>query len=163
RATDAGDKLTDTELFDTVFGIFSALATTPRTSAAAIHELFSSPAQLHALRDDPTLLSDAVEECLRIANNTVFTIPRFATRDTEIAGVRILKGMVVRPSPQASNYDPDVYPDPLRFDIRRKPRRIMAFGVGPHQCLGGVLARRTIGTAIGRLMARFPEARMADP
>ena len=78
-------------------------------------------------------------------------------------GTQIRKGMIVRPSPQAANYDPTVFPDPLRFDIQRKPSRILTFGAGPHHCIGNALGRRTIQIAIGRLLARFPHAKLADP
>jgi cytochrome P450 len=50
----------------------------------------------------------------------------------------------------------------MRFDIRRNPKRILAFGAGPHHCIGNVLGRITIVTAITRLLARFPKARLAD-
>jgi cytochrome P450 len=50
----------------------------------------------------------------------------------------------------------------LRFDIHRKPKRIMSFGAGPHHCIGSVLGRTTIIIAIRRLLARFPTARLAD-
>ncbi len=67
----------------------------------------------------------------RLGSNGYFTFPRICTKDTEVGGTRILKGMVVRPSPLAPNYDPDQFPDPLRFDIHRKPKRILSFGAGP--------------------------------
>jgi cholest-4-en-3-one 26-monooxygenase len=78
-----------------------------------------------------------------------------------VGGTAIRKGMIVRPSPLAANYDPTVFPDPLRFDIQRK--RIMSFSVGPHHCVGNILGRTTITIAIRRLLARFPRARIADP
>jgi cytochrome P450 len=101
--------------------------------------------------------------CLRLGSNGYFTFPRIAARDTEVGGTRILKGMVVRPSPLAANYDPDVFPDPKRFDIHRKPKRILSFGAGPHHCIGNILGRTTITIAIRRLLARFPKARLIDP
>src|SRR5262249_17767261 len=73
------------------------------------------------------------------------------------------QSMVVRPSPLAPNYDPDVFPDPSRFDIHRKPKRILSFGAGPHHCIGNILGRTTISIAIARLLARFPEAHISDP
>jgi len=112
---------------------------------------------------DPGLIPEAIEECLRIASNGYFTFPRLATRDTEVGGTKILKGMVVRPSPLAANYDPLVFPDPTRFDIHRNPKRIMSFGHGPHHCIGNILGRATITIAITRLLARFPNARLVDP
>ena len=71
--------------------------------------------------------------------------------------------MVVRPSPLAPNYDPDVFPDPLRFDVRRKPKRILSFGAGPHHCIGNILGRTAITIAVTRLLARFPDAHIREP
>jgi len=163
-ARDAGDKLSDRELFDQIFTICGAtLSATSRAAGGALYTLYSHPEQLAELTRDPRLIPEAVEECLRIASNGYFTFPRIATRDTELGGTEIHKGMVVRPSPQASNYDTDVFPVPLRFDIHRHPKRIMAFGAGPHHCIGNILGRTTITIAIRRLLARFPKARLADP
>jgi cytochrome P450 len=163
-ARDQGDKLTDRELFDQIFTICgAALSATTRAAGGALYALYSHPDQLAELIADPSLIPVAIEECLRIASNGYFTFPRIATRDTEVGGTRILKGMVVRPSPQAANYDPDVFADPLRFDIHRNPKRILAFGAGPHHCIGNILGRTAIVIAITRLLARFPKARLADP
>lgn len=162
-ARDENDQLSDQELFDQIFGIFAAIATTPRSAAGALFELYTHTDQLQQLIADPILIPDAVEECLRIASNGYFSFPRFATCDTEVGGTFIEKGMVVRPSPQAANYDPEVFPEPLRFDIHRKPKRIMTFGTGPHHCIGHVLGRTTIIKAISLLLERFPNARLADP
>jgi cytochrome P450 len=163
-ARDRGDKLTDRELFDQIFTICgAALSATSRAAGGALYTLYSHPDQLAELIAEPGLIPEAVEECLRIASNGYFTFPRMATRDTEVGGTRILKGMVVRPSPQAANYDPDVFADPLRFDIHRNPKRILAFGAGPHHCIGNILGRTAITIAIRRLLARFPHARLADP
>src|SRR5262245_64184999 len=127
-----------------IIAMFAALATTPRTTSGALHMLYSHPEQLQQLISDPALIPDAIEECLRIAGNGYFSFPRVATIDTEVGGTPIEQGMIVRPSPQAANYDPDVFPDPLRFDIHRKPRRIMTFGAGPHHCIGSFLGRTEI-------------------
>jgi cholest-4-en-3-one 26-monooxygenase len=125
--------------------------------------LYSHPESIRELVAEPSLIPDAVEECLRIASNGYFTFARVATRDTEIGGTAIRKGMIVRPSPLAANYDPMVFPDPLRFDIHRKPKRIMSFAVGPHHCVGNILGRTTITIAIQRLLGRFPKAHLSDP
>ena len=144
-ARDQGDRLTDRELFDQIFTICgAALSATSRAAGGALYTLYSHPDALAELVRDPSLIPAAVEECLRIASNGYFTFPRVATCDTEVGGTAIRKGMVVRPSPQAANYDPDVFPDPLRFDIHRHPKRIMAFGAGPHHCIGNILGRTTL-------------------
>jgi len=162
-ARDQGDRLSDDELFGTIFGMFGAIAATSRSAGGTLYTLYSHPDQLALLIEDPDLIPDAIEECLRIASNGYFTFARIATRDTLVGGTDILKGMVVRPSPLAANYDPEVFPDPLRFDVRRKPKRIMSFAAGPHHCIGNILGRTSITIAIRRLLARFPHARLADP
>jgi cytochrome P450 family 142 subfamily A polypeptide 1 len=162
-ARDQGDKLNDKELFDQIFTLCGAtLSATSRSAGGALYTLYTHTDQLEQLIANPDLVPDAVDECLRIASNGYFTFPRIASRDTSIGGTRVIKGMVVRPSPQAANYDPEVFPDPLRFDIHRKPKRIMSFGAGPHHCIGSVLGRTTIIIAIRRLVARFPTARLAN-
>src|SRR3954462_1046072 len=163
NARDAGDKLNDRELFDQIFGICGAsLSATSRAAGGTLYLLYSHDDQRRQLIDDPSLIPEAIEECLRLGSNGYFTFPRIATRDTEVGGTRILKGMVVRPSPLSPNYDPDIFPDPLRFDVHRKPKRILSFGAGPHHCVGNILGRTTITIAIRRLLARFPKAHMTD-
>ena len=164
NARDAGDKLSDRELFDQIFGICGAsLSATSRAAGGALYLLYTHDDQRRQLIDDPSLIPEAIEECLRLGSNGYFTFPRICARDTEVGGTPILKGMVVRPSPLAPNYDPDVFPDPTRFDIHRKPKRILSFGAGPHHCIGNILGRTTITIAIKRLLARFPKAHMIDP
>jgi cytochrome P450 len=164
NARDAGDKLTDKELFDQIFGLAGgSLSATSRAAGGALLLLYTHDDQRQQLIDDPSLIPEALEECLRLGSNGYFTFPRVATRDTEVGGTRILKGMVVRPSPLSPNYDPDVFPDPLRFDIHRKPKRILSFGAGPHHCIGNILGRTAITIAVRRLLARFPKARLSDP
>ncbi len=163
NAREAGDKLTDKELFDQIFGLAGgSLSATSRAAGGALYLLYTHDDQRQQLIDNPSLIPDAIEECLRLGSNGYFTFPRVATKDTEVGGTRILKGMVVRPSPLSPNYDPDVFADPLRFDIHRKPKRILSFGSGPHHCIGNILGRAAITTAITRLLARFPKAHMID-
>jgi cytochrome P450 len=163
QARDHGDRLSDDELFGMIFGLFGAIAATSRSAGGALYTLYRHTDQVAELIRDPALIPDAVEECLRVASNGYFTFARIAMRDTEVGGTAIGAGMIVRPSPLAANYDPIVYPDPTRFDIHRKPKRIMSFAVGPHYCVGNILGRTTITLAIQRLLARFPNARLADP
>ena len=141
----------------------ASLSATSRAAGGALYLLYTHDDQRRQLIENPSLIPEAIEECLRLGSNGYFTFPRIATRDTEVGGTRILKGMVVRPSPLAPNYDPEVFPDPLRFDIHRKPKRILSFGAGPHHCVGNILGRTTITIAITRLLARFPHAHISDP
>jgi cytochrome P450 len=158
NARDQGDTLSDRELFDQIFGICGAsLSATSRAAGGALYLLYTHDAQRCELIENPSLIPEAIEECLRLGSNGYFTFPRIATCDTEVGGTPIPKGTVVRPSPLAPNYDPDFFPDPLRFDIHRKPKRIMSFGAGPHHCIGNILGRSTITIAMTRLLTRFPQ------
>jgi cytochrome P450 len=164
NARDAGDKLNDKELFDQIFGICGAsLSATSRAAGGTLYLLYTHDDQRRQLIDDPSLIPEAIEECLRLGSNGYFTFPRIATRDTDVGGTPIFRGMVVRPSPLAPNYDPEAFPDPLRFDIHRKPKRILSFGAGPHHCIGNILGRTAITIAVTRLLARFPHAHIRDP
>ncbi len=164
NARDAGDKLNDRERFDQIFGLCGAsLSATSRAAGGALYLLYTHDAARDELIRDPSLIPEAIEECLRLGSNGYFTFPRIATRDTEVGGTRIFEGMVVRPSPFSPNYDPEVFPDPRRFDIHRKPKRILSFGAGPHHCIGNILGRTTITIAIARLLARFPRAHIRNP
>ena len=159
NARDQGDTLSDRELFDQIFGICGAsLSATSRAAGGALYLLYTHDAQRCELIENPSLIPEAIEECLRLGSNGYFTFPRIATCDTEVGGTRIPKGTVVRPSPLAPNYDPDFFPDPLRFEVHRKPKRIMSFGAGPHHCIGNILGRSTITIAMTRLLTRFPQA-----
>jgi len=86
----------DSELFDQIFGICGAsLSATSRAAGGALYLLYTHPEQLDQLIRNPALIPDALEECFRLASNGYFTFPRIATRDTEVGGTPILKGMVV--------------------------------------------------------------------
>jgi cytochrome P450 len=164
NARDQGDKLSDRELFDQIFGICGAsLSATSRAAGGALYLLYTHDDQRRELIANPDMIEDALEECLRLGSNGYFTFPRIATKDTEVGGTAIPKGTVVRPSPLSPNYDPDAFPDPLRFDIHRKPQRIMSFGAGPHHCIGNILGRSTLSIALRKLLTRFPEAHIRDP
>src|ERR1700722_531974 len=163
NARDQGDKLSDRELFDQIFGICGAsLSATSRAAGGALYLLYTHDDQRRELIANPDLIEDALEECLRLGSNGYFTFPRIATKDTEVGGTPIPKGTVVRPSPLAPNYDPDAFPDPLRFDIHRKPQRIMSFGAGPHHCIGNILGRSTLAIALKQLLTRFPQAHIRE-
>src|SRR5580658_2189202 len=82
NARDAGDKLNDRELFDQIFGICGAsLSATTRAAGGALHLIYTHDDQRHQLIRDPSLIPDAIEECLRLGSNGYFTFPRIATRD----------------------------------------------------------------------------------
>ena len=162
-ARDEGSKLSDDELLgqiNTICG--SALGSTAATLGAALMVLCRHPNEMQRLREQPEIMSDALEELLRYHGPGLFSFPRFAAHDTEIGGVPILKGMPVITSPQAASFDPDIFDDPDRLDLSRKPRTL-TFGTGPHLCIGIRLAKTTMAIGLRALLERFPNLRLADP
>ena len=98
NARDQGDKLSDRELFDQIFGICGAsLSATSRAAGGALYLLYTHDDQRRELIANPDLVPSALEECLRLGSNGYRTFPRIATKDTEVGGTRIPKGTVVRP------------------------------------------------------------------
>lgn len=90
-------------------------------------------------------------------------INRTATADTEIRGQRIREGDKVVVWYPAANRDEDAFPDPDRFDVRRKPNDHLAFGEGQHFCLGAWLARLELRIVFEELLRRMPDVELAGP
>jgi cytochrome P450 len=162
-ARDHNDRLSDEEMFDQIFTLTAgALGGTTNSVGGVLYAIYKHPEAVQALKQDRSLIPGAIAEGQRWHSGSYMTFPRFATRDTELGGTPIRKGMVVRVSSQAAHLDPTVYPDPERYDVRRNPRTV-AFGSGPHACLGFFLARSLLTIAVEGLITRFPGARLEDP
>src|SRR2546430_50254 len=115
--------------------------TTRHTISSGMLALAEHLDQLELLRDEPDLMSRAVEEILRWAT-PVMHFRRTATRDVELRGQRIKAGDKVVTWYISANRDEEVFPDPHRFDVMRTPNDHVTFGPGgPHFCLGAHLAR----------------------
>jgi cytochrome P450 len=125
-------------------------------------ELLSNPDQLTLLRNDPTLLPNAVDEANRLTSPIQFAF-REATEDTEIAGTPIPKGAIIALHMAAANRDPRRFDDPDRFLIDRPPGRNLAFGHGIHFCLGAHLAGQEVRSAIGGLLPRLDRLELVGP
>ncbi len=119
-----------------------------------------APAQ--KLLDRPSLLPTATEEILRYVS-PVITMRRTATCDTEIAGQRIRENDKVVMFYPSANRDADVFENPDRFDVTRDPNPHLAFGWGPHFCLGASLARGEIRGIFSELLSRFPDIEVCGP
>jgi cytochrome P450 len=135
--------------------------TTYRSSSNLLFGLLSHPDQLEALRRDRSLIPQAIEEGLRW-EPPLSLIVRIATRDTEVAGVAIPAEASVGINVAAANHDESRYEEPERFDIFRRPRQHLAFGFGPHRCLGMHLARIETQVVLETLLERLPGLRL-DP
>ncbi|GAA1391197.1 cytochrome P450 [Kitasatospora putterlickiae] len=155
--------LTDEELQGIALILLSAgFDTTANTLALGTFALLQNPAQLAALRADPALVDQAVEELLRYLT-VAKTFMRTALEDVELAGVTIAAGTTVVLSYQTANRDPDRFPDPHALDLRRQDGGHLAFGHGAHQCLGRQLARIELRVALRALLDRFPALRLVVP
>jgi len=88
---------------------------------------------------------------------------RTATQDTEIGGHPIKKGDKIYLSYPAANRDPAVFPEPHKFDIQRtNAAKHLAFGTGPHVCLGARLARYQLKALLTQIYTRIPDLRADD-
>jgi cytochrome P450 len=110
----------------------------------------------------PEVLPTALDEALRWAS-PVNHFLRYATHDVELRGARIRAGDAVVVWIGAANRDEEVFDDPFRFDLRRRPNKHLAFGAGPHYCVGHTVARVTLRELFAELFARFTEFRAAGP
>lgn len=163
-ARDETDKLSDAELIANIFGILAGgLGTTGAATGALLLNLCKHRDQFDQVIADPNLIPQTVEESLRYQGAIIFAFPRFATDDIEVGTTLILKGMPVLVCPQAGNLDPEQFPDPLTFNIHRAPKNILAFGTGPHHCLGNRLVRRIMAEVLRQICVRFPNLRLQDP
>lgn len=122
--------------------------------------LLKHPEQLAALRANPGLLRGAIEESLR-HEPAILSINRLCVEDTELGGTRIPKGRFVHALTAAANRDPEVFPDPERFDITRTSNRHVTFGVGAHYCPGASLVRIEVEEAL-RALLTLPRWELAD-
>ena len=142
--------------------MFGGIETTEAMITNALLHLFRNPDQLALVRADFDLLDGAIEESLRLEPGAA-VVDRYATRDTVLGPAAIRRGDLVTVSLTGANRDPDVFPDPDRFDVRRANARLqLAFAHGPHYCIAAHLARLETRIALHRLLERLPALRL-DP
>jgi cholest-4-en-3-one 26-monooxygenase len=156
------DAVTDNELL--MFLVLLLTGGTETTRHAISHGLLAlleHPDQLKQLRGHlDTGLDRAVEEILRWAHPIIY-MARRAVRDVDVAGVQIPAGDWAAMFYAAANRDPEVFPDPQRFDITRVPNAHLTFGSGPHYCLGSALARVEIKAVFAELLPRVKNIELA--
>ncbi|HEV3355873.1 MAG TPA: cytochrome P450 [Pseudonocardiaceae bacterium] len=138
--------------------IAPSLDTTIYAISSAIRLFAQNPEQWTILRDDPSLIPHAINEALRV-ESPIQRFSRVVTRDCLIEGQTLPAGSRVVLLYGSANRDERKYPDPDRFDIRRKPSDHLAFGRGEHVCVGMNLARIEIGALFEALI---PKVRRFD-
>lgn len=158
---DQGDRLTDDELIATARLLFvGGHETTVALIANGILWLLRNPDQLVMLRSDPSLVASAVEETVRY-DPPFQLVGRTPLQDIGVNGTVISRDTSVVLLLAAANRDPAQFPDPDRFDITRAPNHHLGFGSGVHACFGGPLARMQGEIALGTLVRRLVDPRLA--
>jgi cytochrome P450 len=161
HALDSGTSgIDEQELIDNLLVLVNAsFVTTMNLLTNGLELLLAKPVLIDALRDDPGLASDCVEEILR-HQSSVQLISRKASTDLELAGEPIAAGSLVLILPGAANRDPARHPDADTFDPGRDDLQHLSFGAGPFYCVGAALARMEGRAAFGQLFRRFPGLRL---
>ena len=156
-----GDKLSEEEMVSSCVTILiGGHETTTYLIANGFYALLRDPEQMRLLRDNPDLDAPATEEFLRY-EGPFQRNRRIATRDLAIGDKRIKKDQLIMQFLGAANRDPSQFENPDALDIRRSPNKHLAFGYGPHFCLGAPLARLEAPVAIRGLLRRLKRIRPA--
>ncbi|MEU5422282.1 cytochrome P450 [Streptomyces sp. NPDC020667] len=156
--------LSRTELASTAFLLLIAGIETANAIANGMFALLSHPEQYAALRADRSLLTGAIEECLRHDGPFRAVGPRYTAERVDLGeGVSIPAGEFLLIAVSAANRDPRRFPDPHRFDITRTDHQHLAMGHGAHRCVGALLAYAEMEILFDKLLDRFPRLRLAVP
>ncbi|HEX2171066.1 MAG TPA: cytochrome P450, partial [Dehalococcoidia bacterium] len=158
---DDGSQLNNRELRAFFSLLFPAGAETTRSAiAGGLLALIENPDQLARLRADRGLLKFAIEDMLRWTSPSVYK-RRTAIDGVVLHGRRIERGQKVTIWEMSANRDEAIFADPFRFDIGRQPNPHIAFGYGPHFCLGASLARLEMRVMFEDLLSRFDRFELA--
>ncbi|MEQ9643751.1 MAG: cytochrome P450 [Alphaproteobacteria bacterium] len=161
QVEEAGEKLTEEELFANVILLFGAgHETTVNLIGNGLLALHRNPEQIDRLKADPSLMPNAIEELLRYDSSVQMT-GRVCLEDIEVGGVAMKRGDNIINLLGAANRDPEVFENPDQLDVGRKGARAMSsFGGGIHHCLGAQLARIEGEVAIATLLRRLPDLKL---
>lgn len=136
------------------------LESTGTVLSGAIHHLATHPEHLQELRDDMSLLPEAIEEALRLFVNVTLT-QRTVTKPTTLNGYELKPGDKVWNLPGSANRDERQFPNADSWDVHRENKRHVSFGAGIHRCLGSNLARIFLRVAFTTVLTRMPGLRLA--
>lgn len=162
RAEAEGNRLTEQELVYTCVTIMGAgHETTTSLIGNGLNTILNHPEQWQKLRENPSLMTSAIEEMLRY-ESPVARQPRVIKYDIELGGMNLRKGQVAFQMLNAANRDPDYFTDPDTFNIERQNNKHLAFGMGIHFCLGAGLARTEAQEVFKAIMERLPDIQLAS-
>ncbi|MFJ9036781.1 cytochrome P450 [Streptomyces sp. NPDC102406] len=151
-----GRRMTPGEVMSNCYSVLlGAVVTTPHSPNYMMAEHVED-GLLDTWASDLSVTPTAVEEALRVAS-PVSHFMRYAVNDTVIRGTRIRAGDAVVVWLGSANRDREVFPDPDTFDLRRRPNKHVAFGIGPHYCVGHTVARVTLRILFTELLSRFTD------
>ncbi|MFI6292615.1 cytochrome P450 [Nonomuraea sp. NPDC050790] len=160
----AGTDLTDEEVAGiAVLLLIAGHETTANMLGLGTLLLLQRPGQLALVRDDPEVAKTAVDEMLRYLSVVDSLLMRRASQDLDLGGTTIPEGDFITASLAAANRDPALCENPDDLDVTRPRTHHVAFGFGPHQCLGQNLARMELEIAYPALLRRLPGLRLAVP
>ena len=163
-ARDEGDKLTESELVSqAMLMLVAGHETTVNQIGNSVVTLLANPDQLKLLREDPSVVTSAVEELLRHDPPGDGGQFRIAEEDVELSGTIIPAGSAVLAGIPVANRDPRRYDNPDALDLTRTENAHLSLGHGPHFCLGAALVRAELQLLFPALLQRFPELRLAIP
>ena len=141
--------------------VFAGNDTTRNTISGSMKLLTEFPDQREALKADMSLLPNAVDELIRMVSPVIY-MRRTATSDTEVGGQKIAEGEKVIMYFSAANRDPSIFPDPDKLDIcRANASKNIAFGFGPHVCIGKRVAQLQLEEVYRQLLTRLPDIEYA--
>jgi cytochrome P450 len=164
EAEEAGDRLSEDELVGMVaLLLLAGYETTINLVAVGTLTLVQHPEERARFLAEADLLESAVEELLRYTSPADIAAFRIAREDVTVAGTAIPRGAIVLCALSSANRDERQFPEPDRLDLGRDPNRHLAFGGGPHFCVGAPLARLEGQIALATLFRRFPNLRLGVP
>ena len=157
-----GDRLDRDELlFESLLILIGGDETTRHVITGGLYQLLADRSRWERLQADRSLVPGAIEESLRWVS-PIKNMARTATRDVELGGSTIRRGQKLLLLYPSANRDEQQFDDPFTFDLTRSPNDHVAFGFGPHFCLGASLARLELQVAFERVLDRLPDLHLAD-
>ncbi|MFC8586076.1 cytochrome P450 [Streptomyces sp. NPDC057217] len=156
-----GEPLTERQIMLNCYSLLlGANVTTPHVVSTTALTMAEHPDQFRVLQEDPGVRGTAMEELLRWSSPASHFM-RYATADVELGGRTIREGEPVSVWLGSANRDERVFKDPFAFDITRRPNRHIAFGVGPHYCIGSGLARIALRVFLDEFAERVGSVELA--